>query len=161
MSRVPDAWEEVQYPGIPLRRCPACLKAVPKQSVQCLQCWGHLLTEDGIAEIRDTKETEEMDTKSKGVTLERRTSHDVEYQIEGEIIQFPCVDVRRFRIRHKIAAIDPSAEETKEEDLDRPQGTIELIALIEPIAWNKAWRKTYGYEFPGDPRAVSCEANFA
>jgi len=102
MSRIPEAWEEAQYPGIPLRRCPACLKAVPKQSVQCLQCWGHLLTEDGIAEIRDTKEMEEIDTKSKGVTLERRTSHDVEYQIEGEIIQFPCVDVRRFRVRHKI-----------------------------------------------------------
>ena len=54
MGRAPEAWEEARYPGIPLRRCPACLKAVPRQSVQCLQCWGHLLTEeDAVAEIKD------------------------------------------------------------------------------------------------------------
>jgi hypothetical protein len=74
MSRIPDAWEEMRYPGIPLRRCPACLRAVPRQSVQCLQCWGHLLTEDGIEEIIDTQPVENEETESKGISPERRTS---------------------------------------------------------------------------------------
>ena len=134
MSRIPDMWEEMQYPGIPLRRCPACLRAVPKQSVQCLQCWGHLLTEDGIAEIKDTEDEEKVDTKSKGVALERRASHDVEYQINGEIIQFPCIDVCRFCARYEIAVKDQNAIGPRNEDLDRPRGTIDQISSIEPLA---------------------------
>ena len=65
MNRPPEAWEESCYPGISLRRCPACLRAVPRQSVRCLQCWGYLLTEeDVVEEIRVTEKVEEVDEKS-------------------------------------------------------------------------------------------------
>ena len=140
---------------------PACLKAVPKQSVQCLQCWGHLLTEDGIAEIKDTKAVEKEDMKLKGISPERRTSHDVEFQINGESIQFPRIDVRRFCTRFKIATSGRIGTRSREDDPDRPQGTVERISSIEPLIWNKHHRKVYGYEFTEDPRAVTCDANFA
>ena len=99
-------------------------------------------------------------TKSQNVALERRMSHDVECEIEGEIIQLPCIDVRRFRIRHGMATERTQGRKSqKGEDPDKAQGTIEQIALIEPITWNKSWRRAYGHDFPGDPQAVSCEAN--
>ena len=71
---------------------------MPRQSVRCLQCWGYLLTEeDVVEEIRVTEQVEEVDEKSKNIVLGRRTSHDVEWEVNGQLIQLPCIDVQRFR----------------------------------------------------------------
>ena len=61
MHRPVETWEESCFPGLSLRRCPACLKAVPRQSVRCLQCWGYLLTEeDAIEEIGPRTESKKL-----------------------------------------------------------------------------------------------------
>jgi len=161
MGRAPDIWEERLYPGISFRRCPACLKAVPRQAVQCLQCWGHLLTEDGIAEITDNQSAETERKEVEMITPERRTAHDIEIMIDDEAIQFPCIDVSRFCERFEVANKRSAAMGVQEEDPDRPRGTVEMIASIQSLFWSKYHKKAYEYEFPEDPRAVTIDANFS
>ena len=144
MHRPVEKWEESCFPGLSLRRCPACLKAVPRPSVRCLQCWGYLLTEEeAIEEIRVAEKVKEVADKSENIVLARRTSQDVECEVNGELIQMPCVDVQRFRRQSGLVTDEgQEAKRIRSKDPDKAQGTIEQIANIEPCHWNKYWKNT-------------------
>jgi hypothetical protein len=97
-QRPPSAQEESCFPGLSLRRCPACLRAVPRQSIRCLLCWGYLMSEDEEIEgLHPTEGIKEEPEKSENIVVTRRTSHDLELNLYSEIIQMPCLDVQRFQ----------------------------------------------------------------
>ena len=73
--------------------------------------------------------------------------------VEGEIIQMPCLDVQRFRKENRLKEGPASDEE------DHAQGTIEQIANIEPGSWNKRWKNAYAHDFPGDGSSVTHKDN--
>jgi hypothetical protein len=51
---------------------------------------------DEIEELRSRVTIEQEPENNEGITLLRRGSKDVEMNLEGEIIQMPCLDVHRF-----------------------------------------------------------------
>jgi hypothetical protein len=137
-QRPPNAWEESRFPGLSLRRCPSCLGAVPRQSVRCLSCWGYLMTqEDAIEEIRVVETAKEDSEKTENIVLTRRTAQDIEWNVNGEFIQMPCLDVQRFQRDNRMT------EGPANNGHDRARGTIEQIANIEPCSWKKYWRNVY------------------
>jgi hypothetical protein len=102
-QKLPNSQEELRFPGLSLRRCPACLKAVPRQSIRCLLCWGYLMTEnDEIEELRSRETVRQEPEKTEGSALVRRGSKDVEMNLEGEIVHMPCLDVQRFRKENRL-----------------------------------------------------------
>jgi hypothetical protein len=130
-QRPPNLWEELRFPGLSLRRCPSCLNAVPRQSVRCLLCWGYLRTdEDAIGEIRVVETASEDNEKKENIVLIRRTAQDLEWNVNGELIQMPCLDVQRFQ-RDNQMTVGPAND-----GRDKAKGTIEQIANIVPCNWN-------------------------
>ena len=109
--------------------------------------------EDAIEGVRVVEEAKEVE-KVKNIVLTRRAAQDVEWNVNGELIQMPCLDVQRFQRENQIM------EGLENDGSDRAQGTIEQIASIEPRSWNKYWRSAYGYEFPSDRPNVSTRNNF-
>ena len=124
-QRLPSVQEELRFPGLSLRRCPACLKAVPKQSIRCVLCWGYLMSEDDEIEgLQTREEVKEEPEKEESPVLTRRASHDVELNRHGETIQMPCLNVQRFQKENQLK------ESPMTDGTDRAQGTIEQIADI-------------------------------
>ena len=154
-QRPPDVREESCFPGLSLRRCPACLGAVPKQSIRCLLCWGYLLSEEeGLEGLQPAEGTGEEPAKSENIVLTRRASQDIELNMHGEIIQTPCLDVQRFQRENRLK------ESPVGDGADRAQGTVEQIANIQSCSWNKHWKKAYAHDFTSNEPNPSNRANF-
>jgi hypothetical protein len=95
------------------------------------------LTKDGIAEIMDAQPENIEEEEAKTIMPERRPAHDVDITVDSEAIQFPCIDVSRFCKHFGLTNKEEIAVGLQEDDPDWPQGTVEKIASIQPLFWNK------------------------